>query len=466
MSILNKKEQIFGNIAAAKTLTESMPILKTTSSLPSVNNQGKTIEFLTDLMKVLLGYWALVTAIIDMLTHAINDIEPKIKKALKINLKQIVTCGIDPSLPAFIKSTGNGVVIELKKIDFFDLMKVDPTSTEGNLLYLDANDFNTFLYNVVQDDGNTHTWNNILDITFYSIDPNGVNPNNSLVIKANPSYDNKSLNDLNNNYVDSIRLFNTEKLLNRIIDSIFGSVSVNLNKTKKQLENEAKIDSVIDKMINSDAGQDIDDSYFEFDNVELSNIQYTADNRQNGVIKLKTSEDIDASVSQTSLVDFNDDMGKAVTIQEKKDTLAKHLDSMADENAKNSTDPQDKESIKLNFIQKITDALIKTIATVMLSPKVVLIILLNFKIVWGESVGFDDAVDFLKKNKQLIYSIVKTITKIIVDKLLAIVLKSISKLMLAETAARQIEKIKNKLSQMLSLVGVPQEAINAIKGLM
>ena len=45
-----------------------------------------------------------------------------------------------------------------------------------------STDFNTFLYGVIQDDGNTHTWNNMLDITFNSLG-NPTRPNNSLTIK-------------------------------------------------------------------------------------------------------------------------------------------------------------------------------------------------------------------------------------------------------------------------------------------
>jgi len=38
MAIVDKKKAVFGKIAAARTLTESMPKLKLSSSFPSVNN--------------------------------------------------------------------------------------------------------------------------------------------------------------------------------------------------------------------------------------------------------------------------------------------------------------------------------------------------------------------------------------------------------------------------------------------
>ena len=434
MSILDKKRKVFGSIAAAKTLTESMPKLKLSSSFPSINNNGDSITFLTDLIKSLIGYAALIKTLVDILTHSIEEIEVEIKKALKIELKSIVSCGIDPSLPAFIKSTGNGIVIEVKKIDFLDLMKVDPTSVSGKLLYdgpnggLTSTDFNTFLYNVIQNDGTTQTWNNILDFKFESLDPNGVNPNNSLIIKANPSYNSKTLNDLNNNFVDSLKLFNTQGLVNKIIDMVFGSISFKLGKTRKQLETEAKIDAVVDKMVAADESETISDTYFVFDNEELSKIQLQADERKKGIIKIKSSTTFDASIDQSTLTIFNDEMGTAVTTQQKKEVLSTQLDNMANETTNNSPNPQDKQSIKLNFIQKIIDTLIKSIVGVILSPKVVLIFLINFKIVYGPTANFTDGVDFIKKNKTLFKSIIKKITTMIIQFLLSIALKRIAEL--------------------------------------
>ena len=352
------------------------------------------------------------------------------------------------------------------------LLKTDPNSVSGKLLYddvtpilTDSTDFNTFLYGVIQDDGNMHTWKNILDITFVSLDGTGVNPNNSLIIKANPSYNSKTLNDLNNNFVDSLKLFNTPHLVNKIIDTIFGSISFSLKKTRKQLEAEGKINAVVDKMVNSNTTETVDDTYFTFDNDEISHIQSQADDRKRGIIKVKTSTPFDASVPQDTLTEFNTEMGTAVTTQQKKDVLSKNLDKMANQNTNNSNNPADKQSIKLNFIQLIINTLIKAIVGVILSPKVVMIFLINFKIVYGPSATFTDGVDFIKKNKQLINNIIKKIVKMIIKLLLAIALKRIAELVGQAQVKKQIDKAKNKVVQLLSLVGVPQEAIRIIKGL-
>ena len=473
MSILDKKRKVFGNIASARVLTESMPKFKLTSSFPSINNNGNSITFLTDLIQSLIGYYELVNSVVDILTESIGEMEIVVKKALKTELKSIVSCGIDPSLPSFIKSTGSGIIIEVKKIDFLNMLKTDPNTVSGKLLYndvtsslTDSTDFNTFLYGVIQDEGVTHTWASMVDITFNSLGTGG-NPNNTLTIKSNSSYDSKTLNDLNNNYVDSLKLFNTENLVNRIIETIFGSISFKIKKSRKQLEEESKINVVVDKMVNSDINDDdeIDDSYFSFDNDEISKIQTEADNKKRGIIKVKTSETINASVSQDSLTVLSEEMGAANSMQDKKKTLINNLDSMANQNTKNSRSPSDIASIKVNFMQNIINTLIKGIVGVILSPKVVLMFLINFKIIYGPTVTYDNAVDFLKKNKKLVRAVIKKITEMIIRYLITIALKKITELVAAAQIKKQIDKNKNKVVQLLSLVGVPQDALRIIKGL-
>jgi len=293
MSLIDKKRKIFGNIGAAKTLTEGLPKLKLSSSFPSINNGGNSITFLTDLIKSLIGYEALVGSIVDILSHSLPEIEREIKNALKSELKNIVSCGVDPSLPAWIKSSGTGIVIEINKIDFLDLLKVDPNTTSGKLLYGDiTTDFNRFLYDVIQNDGVTSTWKGVLDITFNSIGP----INNTLTIKANSAYNSKTLTDLDNDFIESLSLFNPTTIINNIIDIIFGSISVDIKKTTKQLEKEAKINNVIDCIVDADADDNIDDNYFTFTNEEVYIHQLDADQRKKGVVKLECCNKVAASI--------------------------------------------------------------------------------------------------------------------------------------------------------------------------
>jgi len=478
MSIINKKEKVFGNVAALKTLTTGMPKFKKFNSFSSVNNKSDVIAFLSDLIISLIGFVELVNAIIEILTKQLGKIEKDIKKALKIELKGIVSCGINPSLPAFIKSTGSGIVIEVKKIDFIDLFKVDATTKVGKLLYndvtiglIDSTDFNTFLYGVIKKDGQKCSWKNIFDITFNSVGTS-TRPNNTFTINAHPDYDTKTLNDLNNDFIDTLTLFNIDNIVSRIVDIIFGSVSFSISKTRKQLEQEEEINAIIDKMVNEDintkSGEDNnnDDGFFSFTNEEMVTIERRSAERQRGIIKINTSSEETSSVPVSSLTSFTETMSAASTEKEKKDALKNSLDEMANQSAKNVKNPSDKYNVKISFFLTIIRNLIKVIVGAIISPKVIMIFLINYKIVYGPTASYKNAIDFIRKNKKLFKQIIKRIAGMIIRILLAIAMRKITKLVADAALVKQKEKINTKKAQLLSLIGIPQEALRKINGLM
>jgi hypothetical protein len=138
---------------------------------------------------------------------------------------------------------------------------------------------------------------------------------------------------------------------------------------------------------------------------------------------------------------------------------------MANQSTSNVKLNVDKGSVKLNFFQLIITNIIKSIVGVILSPKVVFIFLINYNIIYGPDVKFNDSVDFIKKCKNLFKQIIKRISGLIIKILLSIALQKIAKLVGDAVAKKNTEKIKNKKSQLLSLVGVSQDILRTIKGL-
>ena len=461
MSIVDKKKEVFGKIAAARTLTEGLPVLKTTSSFSSINNDGNVVNFLTDLIKSLIGFDALESAVIDTITRSLPKIEKQIKNTLKTELKSIVSCGVDPTLPFWITSNGDGIIIEVEKIDFANIFKTDPNSVGGKLIYDDitedltnSSDFNTFLYGVIQDEGVTYTWQNIFDITFNSLG-SGLIPNNTLTIKANASYNTKTLTDLNNDFINSITLFSSPKILNKVIDAIYGSISSTVGKSINQLKKEADLNTVIDKMVNNVNVGPINDSDFNFSKAESYKNELDARNRKLGLTQLNVDKKIVSSVPISALSTFNTEFASAgSSVLEQRNVISKNLKNMASLSAVNVPKTTDVPTVKLNFIQEIVSNLSKSMINIVLSPKVVFSFLINYKIVYGPQAEFDDGIDFIKKNKNLMNNIMKSIAEEIIKVLMGIALKEIAELAKASFIKKQKEKATNKILQIQTLAGV------------
>ena len=471
MSIKDKKQKVFGEIAAAKTLVDGLPNLKKTNSFPSVNNGNDIILFLSDLVKSLVGQKEFINVIVETLTKYLDKFEKALKLTIKVVLRNLISCGLNPSIPDFLKPTGGGVVVKVEKIDFFGLLKIDPNTPVGGLLYNDikpnlteSSDFNTFLYGVIQDKNRTHTWQYILDIKFEDIGT-GMNPNNCLVIKINENYLNKSLNQLNDDYVDSLTILDANKIVNSIIDILFGSISVKVNKTRKQLEKEAEINDIIDRLANADINDEINDDYFTFTNSEVARQQEIANDRKNGIVKVKTSVEINTTMPIEELTSLNENYATTSNLVEKRTVLTDSLNSMADNLASQIPNNQDKQTVKIGFISEVLKSLIKSIANILISPKIIIIFLINFKIIYGVNYEFTNAVDFIKKNRALFKAIFKEITQEIVKLLMSYAMKEITRLAGDAAVVKTMEKIQNRKQQLLSLVGVSQEALRKIKGL-
>jgi hypothetical protein len=471
MSLKDKKQKVFGEIAAARTLTSGMPNLKNTNSFPSINNGSDSILFLTDLLKSLVGQKEFVNVITETLTNKLGKIELSIKTTLKTVLRGLLSCGVNPSIPNFLKSTGGGVVINVSKIDFFDQLKTNPNSTAGVLIYNDitpiltnSNDFNTFLYGVIQDSPVTHTWKGMLDFKFEQ-NGTGTNPNNSLIIKVNPAYDNKSINDLNDNYIDSLTIVDTKNIVNKVIDLLFGSITVTNNKTRKQLEKEAEINDIIDRLISSDINDEINNDYFKFNNSEIAKQQTVADTRKEGIVKLKTSTDIDTTIDIGFLSSFTESYTQTTNLVEQRTLLNQTINNMADEIGSQSTNPQDQQTIKTAFVLDIIKNLNKSIINILISPKIITIFIINFKILYGLDAEYVDAKDFIDKNRLIFTSVFKTIQQEIIKLLMSYAMKEITRLAAQSQLVKLNESIVNRKQQLLSLTGVSQEALRRIKGL-
>jgi hypothetical protein len=478
MSILSQKQEIFGNIAAFRTLTEGLPALKTSSSLSSMNNDGNSISFLCDLVRSLIGYDALQETVVNTLVFALSDIENEIKSALKVELKSICNCGINPTLPAFIKSSGNGIKVQVPKIDFTNQMLIDPRSSAGKLLYndlttnlIDSSDFNTFLYQTIQNDQTIQSWGHstigrdVLTIQFKSIDVSSVDPNNTLTIKAHPTYDNKTLTDLNNDYIDSISLFNAQNILNSIVDMVFGTISNTVKKSTAQLINEAQINMVIDRINNSDNNDIITDQYFQFSNQDRLQQEQDARIRKNALKPLTTSDTLSSTIPFVTLSAASTSIANTTNSQDRKTAVSNSINEMGDQIAAATTNRTDKETLKLNFIQEIINNIIKAIVNTLISAKVISIFLLNYKIIYGPTATYDNPIDFLQKNKNLIHNITKRVGSLIIKSLLNLALKRIATLVADAALVQETDKAKAKASQLLSLLGVPQDTLRTIAGL-
>ena len=114
------------------------------------NLMGAVMEIYTQLG----GYKDMIETIEIILSKKLNDIEKIIKSAIKISLKETISCSVEPSIGDLLINTG--ITFELNNIDPISVLNIDPQSENGSYAYYDNNsgvkskDFNVFLYSIIR----------------------------------------------------------------------------------------------------------------------------------------------------------------------------------------------------------------------------------------------------------------------------------------------------------------------------
>ena len=466
MAIKDSKQQIFNKIGALRTLNDGYPQLKQlTNSFKSINNKDEVINFLIDIIVSLLGTEALLNISTEFLTSELEKLEPKIRNSVKCVLNEKINLGVNPSIDS---SLITGVDINISSIDFYNMMKIDPKSDVGQLTYLEpngglnSNDFNTFLFESLQDN-NTHSWGTqiglptIIKTSF----------NNTINVQIPQSYASaKKMTDFNNNYIDGIKLYDADKVINHIFDKIFGTLTSSFGKTKDEIIAEVKLNEVIKKLGDSNEEIVIDDSFFTFTNDEMFNIEDTASNISNGVRKLIDCGSYEAKISISDLSGATSPIKNSTSFVDKKNKINKALSDLAN-TATSDTTPESKPGARASIFKLIIQELVGSLMSSIITPKLILIITLNSK--YGNTSGGaiikDSGLKFIKEHKTIFRDIIYTIRDLIIEFIIALIIKEIIKLVAKQKLGNEIESGKNKLLITLSLIGVSSEVLSIIRGL-
>jgi hypothetical protein len=478
MSIIDQKKNIFGNIGALNALNDNYPKLPSFNSFESINNRNNSTNFLLDLITSLVGFNALKTFLIDTVVYQLPKLESDIKDSLKLNLNEIVSCSVNPSIPTWLQHGNSGIVLETSNIDFFDIMKINPTTLSGGLIFTDvaagvnSTDFNTYLSNTIQTPGSPTLWGssttltNIIETSFLEV---GTTQNNVLKFTTSPQFSNKKLIEFNNALVDSISLFggpdtiSSATFTNKLIEELFGSISSSstVNKSKKQLKKEAEIREVLDAIINSE-NDVIDNSFFNFDNPTLARIEEEVNNRKNGIRRLSTCGDLIVSVTSDELNINQNIILSSTTKQEEFLAVSQVLDNLAEIQGGATSSTQDRLTIRNDFFKNMIQKLVGVVANSLMSPSFVTVFAINHAIIYGETETYDDPIDFLKKNKNVIKALVRTINTIIIGLLLKLALKELTTKLRQKISDDESERIKSYNNILLSYVGVSPSITNNI----
>lgn len=463
MGLSDEKSKVFGEIAALRATTKGY-LSNTQNSLSSISNKTDVMGFLIDLLKSLENYSDMKQIIIDTIIYQNNIIENEVKKSLKKQLKDFSICSASPTIPSWVLESNTGLDIRVSDLDYLDIFKITPETELGGLFFndvangLNSNDLNTHLNYVIKNQGGSFYWGESSSVNKKIIlnrfNNLGITPdkNNSFNVKISNNYQNTKINKFNDDYIDSLKIFNVEELINSLLDSFSGVLSFKSGKSKNKIKSAEEISLIIEKLIASESDSiSVDNSFFEFTNEENTSIDDIVNNKNKGVFKIDLTENIlETELNYDDIVNLNSNLNSTTNDKLKADMLSNALNSLGSLDNLN-LDPINIPVIKLNMIELIVKNLTNILVSKILSPKVLLVFIINSKMVYGND--FSDVKTFIKNNSNLFVNLINIIKPIVVKIILDKIKKQITQLVEERIKEIATEKAKNYSNQIQSLLG-------------
>jgi hypothetical protein len=419
-----------------------------------------------------------------LLLKTLKNIEPKIQEILNEESLNAVGCDQQQMF------NGQILYIKVSSIDLASLLKKDPNETVGKVLYeKDPIQVQTYpfslnkeLYQRIEsgqpysiDNGQLYigqSGQDLFDIQYAETDNLG---------QTGPWYKITLVDRVNNinkvgefmvDYYKTIKIVDYHTIVSSIMNSLSGAISIQANIGVVQAEDATKFELILQRILGlcfdnkteidvsgvaKVAELDgVDDSFFEFTEIDLRNIDLTVNNIKNGVVEYENCDNIKLPVDSASVLESLDNL---LHIPDN------DLVNAADDLTKALTDNPEwaglaitgniNAAVDLNFVKK----LIQGFVTSILSPKILLPIFTMLKAL-GQTVvdQINSFMDFAKKFKSFIINLVSKVGALFVKELFQLIKKDIKNLIqqvimdvAKETSDKRIVMIL-KLIQLLLLI--------------
>jgi len=412
------------------------------------------------------------------LIRVIKNIEPKIIELLMEEAINAVGCDQQQTYAAQV------VYVKVSSIDLINLLKKDPSSKEGKVLY-ERNPINVQLYPFSM---NKELYQRIQSGQPYSTD-NGqqyigqsgqalfdiqyVDTNN--LGETGPWFKVTLPNRVNNinkvgtflaDYYRTTKVVEFTNIMANIMESLSGAISISANVGIAQAEDTNKLMLIIQRVLGlcfdnkkeiDVSGiaklaelDDIDESFFEFTDIDLRNIDQRVTNIKNGVIEFEDCGNVKLPVNYDDILN---DLGTLNFIEDK--DLVDAADALTQTLINNpewqgfAIEGNIKATVDLNFLKLI----VQGIAASLLSPKVLLPIFVMLKSLGQTFVDVVNSfVDFMKTFKKFFINLMSKIGALFVKELFEIIKKDILNLIQSVIQDVAREKMDKRIIMILKLI--------------
>jgi hypothetical protein len=414
------------------------------------------------------------------LIETIQSIEPKIAEILLDEAFNAVGCDQEQVYNA------QSIYIKVNSIDLVNLLKTDPNEKTGKVLYEKTPVYvqdtpfsmNKELYNRIQsgqpysvDYGRQYqgaSGQNLFDIQYVETNNLGETGPWFKITLPNRLNNVNRVGDFMSDYYRTIKVVDKTNIMSRVMESLCGCISINGNVGLNNVEDASKFALLIQRVLGLCFDNDkeinvsgisklaeldgVDESFFEFTDIDLRKIDQRVTNIKNGVIEFENCGNVKLPVDSDNILN---ELDKLNFIQD--GDFVKSANNITNSLSNNpnwnnyTIDGNVNAEIDVNFIKLLTQGLI----TSLLSPKILLPIFTMLKALGQFLVdGVNSLVDFMKKFSKFAINVISRVGAIFVEALFIIIKKDIKNLIQQVILDLAKEKSNKKVIMILKLIQI------------
>lgn len=267
-------------------------------------------------------------------------------------------------------------------------------------------------------------------------------------------YYNKFLMTFNCDYIWSVRLFDPKVVTAQLIDALTGCFSINANLSLESEILKAEVKKLVEEVCNDDS-YEVNDCFFTFTNSGYNDLLEKTELMKMGLYKidefsnpmslenamdiLSDLEEMSEKVDNTSLIEST--LYKAAQVQTGSD--------------KDILDFNVNGEVSFNFVENLMNKLATVIVTSVVSPKLYIMLLVNFQIMKLNT--HFDIMTFINSYKQILIAIIRDVRdqliKIFTEKVMEI-FKDMIKELGYKMVMEQIQYYKNLITKCIGCINV------------
>lgn len=242
------------------------------------------------------------------------------------------------------------------------------------------------------------------------------------------------LMEFNTDFVLNTKLFDEKVITARLIDTITGCLNLSVDLSIEERVIQAQLRDMVERIIESDDIV-VSDCFFSFTNEQYDAMLQDSELRRMGINPNRTENPNSASGEE--ILEMLNTLSPDATQEEIQSVVKGMIFS-----AVSSTNPHTPDEIayelNLNVIEKLLTQLVYIIVTVIVSPKVYILLMINLKLM-----GYDPNFDikkFIEQFKQLITSLIREIRDNIIRFFLDEIMKILKEILFTLGIRLQLEQ--------------------------